>query len=291
MTTGSFGIVRWGVAVGLGVGLAVGVVSAQAPVDRAAPPAPVTAPPEPTLTTAQQLFYDGNYDDSAAQALALATIDPENLAVFELRTSAVLFQLKHALGEAEDKKKALKACVPCPALIAAFLADTTRGQAVARARLKTDQNDDVALFFLGKIDLNYVWLQLGTLGKRTGWSEYWEARHSLDAVLKRQPAHVRARVARAWIDYIVDTKMTPGFKWILGGGNKRKALTVMGQAAGTEADFFTQAEARFGLWEMQMREKNVPAAVVTARDLARDFPSNREVASFLKNPNAGRIER
>ena len=284
MTTGSFGIVRWGVAAALGMT----TLAAQAPDERAAMPA---APKLPTLATAQQLFYDGNYDESAAQALTLTTADPDNLAVYELRTSAVLFQLKHAMGDAEDKKKALKACVPCPALITAFLADTTRGQTVARARLKTDGNDDVALFFLGKIDLNYVWLQLGTLGKRTGWSEYWEARHSLDAVLKRQPAHVRARVARAWIDYIVDTKMTMGFKWILGGGSKKKALTVMGQAAGTASDFYTQAEARFGLWEMQMREKNVTAAVVTARDLARDFPANREVANFLKNPNATRAER
>lgn len=64
---------------------------------------------------------------------------------------------------------------------------------------------------------------------------------------------MRARVARAWIDYIVDTRMTPGFKWIPGGASKRKALVAMGEAAGAEADFFTKAEARFALWEMQMR--------------------------------------
>jgi len=62
------------------------------------------------------------------------------------------------------------------------------------------------LFFLGKLDLNYVWLQLGPLRRKTGWDEYWEARRSLDAVLKANPRHVRARVARAWIDYIVDTR-------------------------------------------------------------------------------------
>jgi hypothetical protein len=60
MTTGSFGIVRWGVAVGLAAGLTLRVVSAQVPIDRAAAPAPAPAPPAPTLTTAQQLFYDGN---------------------------------------------------------------------------------------------------------------------------------------------------------------------------------------------------------------------------------------
>jgi hypothetical protein len=31
---------------------------------------------------------------------------------------------------------------------------------------------------------------------------------------------LRARVARAWIDYIVDTRMPLGTRWLLGGGNK-----------------------------------------------------------------------
>jgi hypothetical protein len=274
-----FVILRWSVA----IGLAAQTISAQAPDS----PAPVTAPvPVPTLATARQLFYNSDYDAAATQSLALQAADPANLAVYELRTSAVLFQLKRALGDPEDKAKALKACVPCPALLTAFFADITRGQAAARARLKADENDDEARFFLGKIDLNYVWLQLGTLGKRTGWGEYWEARHSLDAVLKRQPGHVRARVARAWIDYIVDTKMTRGFKWILGGGSRKNALTAVGQAARAEADFYTKTEARFALWEMQMRERNVPAAVVVARELARDFPENRELAAFLKKQGA-----
>jgi hypothetical protein len=52
-------------------------------------------------------------------------------------------------------------------------------QAIARARLEVDPGDEQMLFFLGKVDLNYVWLQLGTLGRKTGWDEYWEARRSL----------------------------------------------------------------------------------------------------------------
>ena len=120
-----------------------------------------------------------------------------------------------------------------------------------------------------------------TLGRRTGWSEYWEARRSLDAVLKRNPSHVRARVARAWIDYIVDTKVPWGVRWVLGGGNKKKALRVAQEAAGADAGFFTKAEAGFALWEMQIREKNFTDAVATARLLARDFPENRELSDFL----------
>jgi hypothetical protein len=37
----------------------------------------------------------------------------------------------------------------------------------------------------------------------------------------------------------------------------------------------------FALWEMEMREHEVPGAVATARVLARDFPENRELGTFL----------
>ncbi len=50
----------------------------------------------------------------------------------------------------------------------------------------------------------------GRSAEKTGWDEYWEARRSLDFVVRRQPQHVRALVARAWIDYIVDTRMPWG---------------------------------------------------------------------------------
>jgi hypothetical protein len=117
----------------------------------------------------------------------------------------------------------------------------------------------------------------------TGWSEYWEARKSLDSVLKTNPEHVRARVARAWIDYIVDTKIPRGTRWLLGGGNKKRGLVTVQQAATTSADFFVQAEAAFALWDMQVREKNLTGAIATARTLARDFPDNRELIKFLEN--------
>ena len=254
------------------------VVLAALPGHRAAAQA---RPPDVTLATAQHLFYNARYDAAAAAALALRAAQPQDLAAYELRTSALLFQLRRAIGEPADKDKALKQCAPCPGLMAAFKEETTAGQALARARLKKDANDETALFFLGKLDLNHVWLYLGTLGRRTGWGEYWEARHSLDAVLKRNPAHVRARVARAWIDYIVDTKVPWGVRWVLGGGNKKKALRVAEEAANADATFFVKAEAGFALWEMQIREKNFTEAVATARLLFRDFPENRELSDFL----------
>jgi hypothetical protein len=162
------------------------------------------------------------------------------------------------------------------------VSDAARGQALARARLVTAPTDETALFFLGKIDLNYVWLQLGPLGRKKGWDEYWEARRSLDAVLAHNPGHVRARVARAWIDYIVDTRMPRGTRWVLGGGDRKRALVWMKQAATTDAPFFAHVEAMFALWDLQVRERRLPDAVEIARGLARDFPGNRELGKFLE---------
>jgi hypothetical protein len=241
----------------------------------------------PTLEDAQRSFYNARYEEAAALSLAVRTEAPEPLAAYELSTSALLFQIKAALGNPRDREKAFRACGPCPDLLATFLDDTARGQTLARARLQVDETDETALFFLGKLDLNFVWLQLGPLGRKTGWNEYWEARRSLDAVLKRNPAHVRARVARAWIDYIVDTRMPFGTSWLLGGGNKKKAFVVMRAAASAEADFFTEAEAEFALWDLHVREGKMAEAVVIARGLASDFPDNPDLGTFLATHDSG----
>jgi hypothetical protein len=246
----------------------------------------------PTFVDAQRDFYNARYADAAALTLALRGSHPQDLAADELRTSALLFEIKGLLEQPadkqinrkeSDKKEALRLCTACPALIAAFMADIGHGQALARARLAAVPEDDEARFFLGKLDLNYVWLQLGPLGKRTGWDEYWEARKSLDAVIKRHPDHVRALVARAWIDYIVDTRMPWGTKWVLGGGSRKRALAGARTAVNIPSDFFTHAEAQFALWDMQVRERDQTGATEVARRLAHDFPDNHEVAAFLGN--------
>lgn len=234
-----------------------------------------------TLSDAQREFYNARYETAAAQTLDLRTSDPQDLAAHELRATALLFQLKHTLNGSRDKQKAFKACGPCAAWMTAFLHDTASGQALARRRLLEDPQDEAALFFLGKLDLNYVWLQLGTLGRKTGWDEYWEARRSLDAVLKANPQHVRGRVARAWIDYIVDTRMPRGTRWLLGGGSRKRALLVVREAASTEAEFYIRAEAEFSLWDMQVRERNFEEATQIAQKLLRDFPDNRDLVAFL----------
>jgi hypothetical protein len=203
------------------------------------------------------------------------------LAACELRTAALLFQIRALLAAHSDKDAAWKRCTACPDLLSAFRVALAHGQTAARARLLERPTDDETLFLLGKLDLNYVWLQLGTLGHKTGWDEYWEARKSLDAVLERQPAHVRARVARGWIDYIVATKMPRGTRWLLGGGSRKRGLLAIREAAGADADFFTKTEARFALWDMQVRERDTAGAIVTADLLIRDFPDNQELKRFI----------
>ncbi len=236
----------------------------------------------PTLADAQRLFYDARYEAAGALALALRVPDIEDLSNDELRSSALLFQLKALLDANRDKDGALKSCTTCPNLIAEFLADVHRGQNMARFTLQSNPGDEAALFFLGKLDLNYVWLQLGPLHRRTGWDEYWEARRSLDAVLRQNPRHVRAHVARAWIDYIVNTKMPWGSRWLLGGGNRKQALADIRDAAQMESDFFSHVEAEFALWDMEVRERDMTSATDVARRLAHDFPDNHELATFLE---------
>ena len=241
------------------------------------------------LDEAHQLFYSGRYEASAARALEIRTLDPGSLAASELRASALHFQIRRALGEPKDRDKAWKACVICQDLMPVFLEEFAIGQAEARARLIKDPIDDEAQFFLGKIDLNYVWLQLATIGRKTGWKEYWEARRSLDAVLKRRPDYIRARVARAWIDYIVDTKLPFGTAWLLGGGNKNRGLRVVREAAAMDSERFVRVEATFALWDMQVREKNFAEAVVTARGLSEEFPDNVDLVKFVAT-HGGRTE-
>jgi hypothetical protein len=234
-----------------------------------------------TLEEAQRLFYSGHYDPAAALALVVRAADAGNLAASELRSSALHFQIRRLLGATENKARAWKQCDSCEELLTAFETETDMGRSVARARLKRNPADEDALFFLGKLNLNLIWLQLATLGRRSGWGEYWEARKSLDAVLEMNPDHVRARVARAWIDYIVDTKVPRGTKWLLGGGSRKRGLATVREAAQVPAPPYVQAEAKFALWDMQVRERNLADAIVVARALARDFPENRELTKFL----------
>lgn len=233
------------------------------------------------LDEAHHLFYSGRYEAAAALALDIRIRDVVNLEASELRTSALHFQMRRAQGEPEDRGKAWKLCAVCQELMPVFLDEFRLGRAAARAMVEDDPTNDEALFFLGKLDLNYVWLQLATVGRKTGLGEFREARASLNAVLERRPDYIRAQVARAWIDYIVGTRLPRGTRWLLGGGNKNRGLLAAEEAAQADTERFVKAEAMFALWDMQARERNFTEAVVTARALSHDFPENRELVRFI----------
>jgi tetratricopeptide (TPR) repeat protein len=240
------------------------------------------------LDDARRLFYNARYEAAAGLTHEACASAEDGLAACELQTAALLFQIRRAIGEPADKEKALKQCAVCPGLMTAFQSAVARGQALGRATLRLAPEDEATMFLLSKVDLNHVWLHLGTLGQKTGWREYWEARKTLDKLLKKNPDHVRARVARGWIDYIVDTKMPRGTRWLLGGGDKKGGLRAVREAANADAEFFVNVEARFALWDMQVRERNLDEAIDTARTLARDFPDNSELSRFLDaNENVG----
>ena len=236
----------------------------------------------PELAEVQRLFYSGSYEAASSLALQIRAAHPDDLDSYETRASTLHFEIKRALHDAAGNDIPYQQCTACPQMLKQFLEETAKGQTVARARLQADPQDDTAQFFLGKLDLNYVWLHLGTIGRKTGWNEYWEARRSLDAVLKRNPGHVRARTARAWMEYIVATKTSIATRWLLGGGNRKRALMWVREAASANADLYVHTEAEFALWEMLVRERNFPDAVIVARRLVKDFPENRELIAFLK---------
>jgi hypothetical protein len=231
------------------------------------------------LESAQRAFYNGQYE-AAVEMTQVKCFDAPDLDACELRSAALLFQIRRTLAAQGGKEPSVKRCTACSALLTQFDATLQRGKTLARERLQLNR-DDETLFLLSRLDLNYVWLQLGVLGRKTGWGEYWEARRALDDILERNPTHVRARVARGWIDYIVDTKMPRGTRWLLGGGNKKRGLLTIREAADAEAAFFARVEARFALWDMQVRERKVTEAVETAKSLAVDFPDNRELITFI----------
>jgi hypothetical protein len=240
----------------------------------------IVAPPGDALEPAQRALYNAQYD-TAASLTSGPCLQAGDLAACEVRTAALLFEIRRLLNASPGADKSVKRCAACPALMAQFAATFAHGKTLARHRLTAARDDDETLFLLSRLNLNHVWLHLGILGRKTGWTEYWEARRTLDKILKRNPSHVRARVARGWIDYIVDTKMPRGTRWLLGGGNKEHGLQAIRQAADADAGFFIRVEARFALWDMQVRERQVADALGTARSLARDFPDNRELITFI----------
>ena len=157
---------------------------------------------------------------------------------------------------------------PCPPLLEVFSAEFKRGREAARQRLAEAPNDEEAMSYLAKIDTSYLFLQLSTVGKRTGWDEVLGSKRLLEKVLEKNPNHLRAQVARAWMDYVVGTRVPWGTRWVMGGGSRDRGLRDMREAATETGDFYSEVEADFALWEMLMRDGKRDQAVPVARGAA-----------------------
>src|SRR5690349_11250050 len=85
----------------------------------------------PSLTDAYRLFYNAHYEEAAALAMSLRANGTQDLENDEVRTSALLFELRGLLNgqDAEDndsknqKAEVLKRCTKCPEVMAAFMSD------------------------------------------------------------------------------------------------------------------------------------------------------------------------
>src|SRR5688572_2125664 len=93
------------------------------------------------LEEAQHLLYNGDYEQAAGLALATRLADGENLAASELRSTALLFQIRRVFGTPEHKSRAWALCEDCDALLSEFLDETKVARAAARARLAHDATD------------------------------------------------------------------------------------------------------------------------------------------------------
>src|SRR4029079_12914049 len=92
------------------------------------------------------------------------------MGIYELRTSALHFQIRAALEGERNRAKAFNSCVTCRDQMEQFMRELNSGQTVARAILKEHPRDESALYFLGKLDLNYVWIALGKVAPQTDYT-------------------------------------------------------------------------------------------------------------------------
>src|SRR6188474_2678747 len=74
-----------------------------------------------SLDEAHRLFYSGRYEAAASLAFDVRAANPDSLAASELRTSALHFQMRRALGEPKNRETAWKQCAACQELMPVFM--------------------------------------------------------------------------------------------------------------------------------------------------------------------------
>ena len=143
--------------------------------------------------------------------------------------------------------------------------------------------DDDTLFFLGKLDLNYVWLQLGPLQQEDRLGRVLGKRGSRSTPCSRA---IRATSGRASPAPGSTTSSTPrcrgGRARVLGSGNQKKALTNVREGGAVWTRISSRMrKPEFALWDITGAGARHVNATDTARQLAQRLPgATARLATF-----------
>jgi hypothetical protein len=227
------------------------------------------------MRQAREALYSEQYvqaDGHVLNARRLCPTDPES---YELRTGLLVLRTKQALKAAGGKRND---CADCEGLIQEFEKDFGKGRALADAALQQNLKDDRLMFLSGKLYLNRVWMNVDILDKAaSSGGPYRDARDRIEEVLKRNPRHIRALVASAWINYMIASRnlatrlllRTFGIK-----GDKEEAFEHLARAVALDGDEYAHWEAKFTQRDLLKRENKLSEVETVTEELRARFPKN-----------------
>jgi hypothetical protein len=227
------------------------------------------------MRQAREALYSEQYaeaDGHVLNARRLCPTDPES---YELRTGLLVLKTKQALKAAGGKRKD---CAECESLILEFEKDFEKGRALADAALQHNLKDERLMFLSGKLYLNRVWMNVDILDKAaSSGGPYRDARDRIEEVLKRNPRHIRALVASAWINYMIASRSVAtrallrafGIK-----GDKKKAFDHLALAVAEHGDEYSHWEAKFTQRDLLKRENKRSEVEAVTEELRTRFPKN-----------------
>ena len=239
------------------------------------------------LHQARHHMFNEDYALAREIALAARARKPQDMESYELVTLSEIFRLKKELGISgvnpisnTDKLQKHAAAVE------QFKQDIDEGLRLAREQLMQNPGDERTLFLTGKLQLNKLMLILQVQNKKSGRTEYLEARRVMDGILLVHPGHCRALVASGWMNYIIGTR---GFFERLGltflglRGDRKKGVEEIAHAADAlvACDPLDKIEARFSLLEILKKEQRWPQVYAIAKELESQFPENTQLKKYI----------
>ena len=238
-----------------------------------------------SIDAAQALFYNGQYAEAAELSQTLRQTDGR-LAVYELRTSPSCSSCAGPSASRADKEKAFKACARVQELLQRVHADEFRAGTVGREEVLRRASERPA----GTVLSRQARPELRLAGARHARAQDRVERVLGGAPLARRGARAPSRTicapaSRARGSTTSSTRDAVGHR--VDARRRQQEEGAGGDAGGgrrTPSDFYASAEALFGLWDMQVREKNYKAALEPALRLAEMFPKNPRGGALHRDP-------